>query len=76
MKKIKNKTTRQIDSTEVLWRERDKLFDERDKAIKRLVSAWVKRHKAGYTEHSEEELNWAADALVMAHVAMTFHVVH
>jgi hypothetical protein len=75
MKKT-NKVTQQIDSTEAIWRKRDKLFHERDKAIERLVSAWIKRHEANYTEHSEEELNWAADALVMSHMAMTFQVVH
>ena len=76
MKTTNTTLTKYLDSSETFLRKRDKAIDKRDRAIERLVVAWIKRHEENCSEDHEEELNHAADALVLAHVAMTFVVVH
>jgi hypothetical protein len=57
---------------------RSMVLRRRDKGIENVIAAWTKRQKAKNaeqdSERAEEDLNRAVDALVLAHVAMTFEV--
>jgi hypothetical protein len=52
------------------------LYRRRDKAIERLIVAWNTYQANEDDENAQEELNFVADELALAHVAMTFEIHH
>jgi hypothetical protein len=52
------------------------LYRKRDKAIERLIVAWNGYQANEDNEDAQEELNFAADELALAHVAMSFEIHH
>jgi hypothetical protein len=51
-------------------------YRKRDEAIERLIVAWNNHQANEDDEDAQEELNFAADELALAHVAMTFEIHH
>jgi hypothetical protein len=52
------------------------LYRKRDKMLERLIVAWNTYQANEEDEDAQEELNFAADELALAHLAMTCEIHH